>query len=105
LRQHYHFVHACVVDISLFPSLLASLSCLLSLSSVQLHSIDLLQVVHYTNSNQGIQAKPITQIHMYTFNVMGLHKSRLDFQQALRCHKPDVLVLTEAKLQDVQLTT
>jgi len=35
-------------------------------------------------------------------NVRGLYKSRLDIQQALHCHKPDTLVLTETKLNNLR---
>ncbi len=32
----------------------------------------------------------------------GLYKSRLDIQQALHCHKPDILDLTETKLDNLK---
>jgi len=63
---------------------------------------DLVQVLHNPNSNKTNQTKPITQIHIYTLNVRGLYKSRLDIQQDLHCHKPDILVLTETKLNNLR---
>jgi len=39
---------------------------------------------------------------MYTLNIRGLYKSRLDIQQALHCHEPDILVLTEMKHTDLR---
>jgi len=36
-------------------------------------------------------------------NVRGLYKSRLDIQQALHCHKPGTLVLTEAKINNLRI--
>jgi len=63
---------------------------------------NVLQVLHNPNNNKTNQTKPITQIHVYTLNVRGLCKSRLDIQQALHCHKPDILVLTETKLNNLE---
>jgi len=63
---------------------------------------NLVQVLQNFNSNKTNQTKPITQIHVYTLNVRGLYKSRLDIQQALYCHKPDILVLTETKLNNLR---
>jgi len=61
---------------------------------------NVLQVLHNPNNNKTNQTKPITQTHIYTLNVRGLYKSRLDVQQALHCHKPGILVLTETKLNN-----